>query len=656
MQQEYDINKVNPLLARERKGVSFDVSKMTNLLDGGIEKTKAKQRASEIVYADEVLRDRTVQYMRREENMAHEWKRVARAIQISRKHDLTPEEEHQLMYYVGSNSGFSSTHSSMFAPTLANQTNDEQRKKWLPLARDYKIMGTYAQTEIGHGSNVRGLETIATYDKESQEFIINSPTKTSIKWWPGGLGKLANHAVVYAQLVIAEKNYGVHGFIVQIRDLEKHKPLPGVTVGDIGPKLGFASVDNGYLKLDNVRIPRDQMLARYSSVDADGTYHKPIHAKIGYGTMMFVRTHIVYNASDYLARGVTIAIRYSAIRTQFPPKGQPQKTHLEIPVLDYQTQQYRLLPLLATAYAFHFVGDYMMGLYNKLQQGIKKNDLSLLPLAHAATAGLKAITTETTANGIEECRKCCGGHGYSHLSGLPELFASYVPNCTYEGENVLLLLQTAGFIIKKVQSNKFMPEVNHEQSAARLDVSDLDSITNSYARRAKLDALHTAQGLNKLTKDTNNDYNKAWENSTVNLVRMSRSFLMYVIVHQFSQAVKEIKEDDLKKVMDKLCRLYALYNMDKECGEFDGLNIHEVRSSLQQLLKELRSDAVGLVDAFNFPDFLLRSALGRFDGNAYDHMIDEAMKQGLNTKEGDEYMRNAFSEYVKPLQQLKSKL
>jgi acyl-CoA oxidase len=105
-----------------------------------------------------------------------------------------------------------------------------------------------------YGSNVRGLETTATYDVKTKEFIINSPTLSSTIWWPGGLGKLSNHAIVYAQLEIGGKRHGVQGFIVPIRSLDDHKPLPGITVGDIGPKLGFSSVDNGYLRLDHVRV------------------------------------------------------------------------------------------------------------------------------------------------------------------------------------------------------------------------------------------------------------------------------------------------------------------------------------------------------------------------------------------------------------------
>ena len=61
------------------------------------------------------------------------------------------------------------------------------------------MIGAYAQTELGHGSNVRGIETIAVYDKNTEEFVVHSPTLSSSKWWPGALGTSATHAAVMAR-------------------------------------------------------------------------------------------------------------------------------------------------------------------------------------------------------------------------------------------------------------------------------------------------------------------------------------------------------------------------------------------------------------------------------------------------------------------------
>lgn len=146
---------------------------------------------------------------------------------------------------------------TMFLNTVVGMMTDEQRAKWEPLTRSGRILGSYAQTEIGHGSDVAGLETTATFDQANDEFIIDSPTPTATKWWPGDLGLFVTHATVFARLIIDGNSFGVIPFLVQIRDVNTFKPLPGVRCGDMGPKLGYASKNNGWLHMTKLRIPRD---------------------------------------------------------------------------------------------------------------------------------------------------------------------------------------------------------------------------------------------------------------------------------------------------------------------------------------------------------------------------------------------------------------
>ncbi len=93
----------------------------------------------------------------------------------------------------------------------------------MPAIKNLDIMGCYAQTEIGHGSNVAGLETTATLDKTTDEFVIHTPSITATKYWPGDLGRFTSHAIVFARLIIDENDYGVQPFMVQIRDVETWK-------------------------------------------------------------------------------------------------------------------------------------------------------------------------------------------------------------------------------------------------------------------------------------------------------------------------------------------------------------------------------------------------------------------------------------------------
>jgi acyl-CoA oxidase len=220
-----------------------------------------------------------------------------------------------------------------------------------------------------------------------------------------------------AQLVTNGKHLGPHPFIVPLRNFKTREPLPGRMMGDIGPKVGINAVDNGYLGLHNVRIPHINMLARFSSVDpATGLYNAPKRPQLAYGSMTAVRARVIKDASTQLARAATVATRYCAIRKQF--KQEKLAKGLESQVLDYQSVQYRIFPVIAAVFAFHFTGSAIYAQSLENSERLSKGDLSMMAEMHASTCALKSYATIFTADSIERCRRACGGHGYSVGSGL----------------------------------------------------------------------------------------------------------------------------------------------------------------------------------------------------------------------------------------------
>ncbi|CEG43321.1 peroxisomal acyl-coenzyme a [Plasmopara halstedii] len=250
------------LLKKERVNGDIDPAVLTDVLRDSKAANVRRNELVKIIERHPVLSDRKMMYRNHTERYEFGLKKAFYYVKLVREGGFTDLNDQQILYKaLGEPLGFD-VHRAMFIPTLENQGSDEQRAKYLPLAKSYKIIGAYAQTELGHGSNVQGIETIATYDKATQEFIINSPTLTSRKWWPGGLGKTATHAIVHARLILDGNDVGVQAFLVQIRSLRDHRPLPGIEVGDIGPKVGFNGVDNGYCVFHTVRIPRENMMMR----------------------------------------------------------------------------------------------------------------------------------------------------------------------------------------------------------------------------------------------------------------------------------------------------------------------------------------------------------------------------------------------------------
>jgi acyl-CoA oxidase len=185
---------------------------------------------------------------------------------------------------------------------------------WNELNKKHKILGNYCQTELGHGSDVMALKTTATFDKATDEFIINTPDLTAYKMWPGDLGRFTTHAAVTAKLIIDGEPRGIHFFIVPLRDVNTFKHLPGVKTGDLGPKIGYTTKDNGYACFDNVRIPRLNMLMGLAEVDKEGNFNIVRDMRVLYSTMLYIRTIISTSVSNFLSAALQVSIRYACVR------------------------------------------------------------------------------------------------------------------------------------------------------------------------------------------------------------------------------------------------------------------------------------------------------------------------------------------------------
>lgn len=541
-------------------------------------------------------------------------------------------------------------HKSMYLITLRDQTNDEQKRLFGEPAQNYDHIGCYAQTELGHGSNVRGLETTATWIPESGEFEINTPTLTATKWWIGSLGRTANHAAVMAQLYVNGKNEGPHPFIVPIRDLKTHKPLKGVIVGDIGPKFGYNTMDNGFLQFNKVRIPHINMLAKFAGVDRNtGQYMKPPNSKLAYGTMTWVRSRIVMHARIVLARSATVAIRYCSIRRQFQDRDAKNQVG-ETPVIDYVTVQYRLFPVLAQAFALHYMGKQMFELYEANVKAMGKGNFELLADLHAGSSGLKSIATTMASQAIETCRRACGGHGFSMFSGLAHAYQDYLPEVTWEGDNFMLTQQVARYLLKtaryvfvnkgNVKSSVTNPTieylVNYSKDPhfrVKGNITDGDFLLRLFGHRA---AYAVSQVLRRRDQEK-----ESWNSLLQEFYRMSVAHCQFMLVKYFYQAVqtdKALQTGDLKSAIEPLFRLFALYTLETEATEFfaagclNQATYEEAKKEVLACLAQVRPNAVPLVDAFKFPDFLLQSSLGRYDGEVYKDMIDRAAREPANGK------------------------
>ena len=182
------------------------------------------------------------------------------------------------------------------------------------------VVGCFAMTETGHGSDVSSIGTTATYDPATQEFVVHTPDLASRKDYIGGAAEDADTAVVFAQLLTGGESHGVHAFVVPLRvDGEDH---PGVWRGDDGRKMGLNGVDNGKLWFSEVRVPREALLNRFADVTPEGVYESAIdNPNKRFFTMLgtLVQGRVCVGGAGINASKVAIAIavRYALRRRQF---------------------------------------------------------------------------------------------------------------------------------------------------------------------------------------------------------------------------------------------------------------------------------------------------------------------------------------------------
>lgn len=645
------------LLEQERAKSNLNIDQLADFLFTRAELDR-RARILKILQADPVF-DKSQNYFRgRTTRMEAALARGKRLRQLSVKHSWN-EREYAIANELLSEPGPYGLHAGMFLKTLKEQGTPEQHKLFLEKAEKYEYIGCYAQTELGHGSNVRGLETTATWNAEDKTFTIHSPHLTASKWWIGSLGKTANHAVVMAQLIINGKPHGPHPFVVQIRDMKTHQTLENIHVGDIGPKFGYNTMDNGFVLFNNVKIPHVNMLSRFSGVDPKTSkYVRPANPSLIYGTLTYIRSTIVLQAGSTLARGVTIATRYCAVRRQFQDRDAPASEQGENQVLNYKMVQIRLLPLLAATFALHFTGRGMIALYEENQKRMASQGQSdqsrapgpeetspgsdLLADLHATSCALKAYSSTVAAEGLEVCRRAMGGHGYSAFSGVGSWYADYLPTVTWEGDNYMLTQQVSRYLLKSaravlegnVQDNDthriLSMYLKRQDIGAAFDVLGEDAeIVDAFAWRV---AHLTFEALRHRDEDK-----KSWNSLLVDFWRLSTAHAQYMVVKNFHDALykntatqKELDGETIE-LLKKLYRLFALHTLEREASEFFSSQATTIRQitlartkAVMNLLDEVRPHAVRLVDSWKFPDWLLDSSLGRYDGNAYEDMFHRA--------------------------------
>lgn len=523
----------------------------------------------------------------------------------------------------------------LFGSAIYQLGTKEHHDRWLPSVMNMELPGAFAMTETGHGSDVAAIGTTATYDPETEEFVLHTPFRGA---WKDYLGNAALHgkaATVFAQLITGGVNYGVHCFFVPLRD-DDGAFLPGIGGEDDGPKGGLNGIDNGRLHFDHVRVPRKNLLNRYGDVAADGTYSSDI-ASPGrrfftmLGALVQGRVSLDGAATTGTALALHIALTYANQRRQFDSGAGSE----EVVLLDYGKHQRRLLPLLAQNYAQFFSHDELLRKFDGVFSGRtdtpdEREDLETL------AAALKPLSTWNALATIQECREASGGQGFLAENRMVGLHQDLDVYATFEGDNNVLL-QLVGKRLLSDYATQFkgadaakLARYAVEHTAGKVfhgaglrqlgqSVADFGSTARSVELGLRAEHQHellagrveqmvadVAAALRPASRLDPAEAAALFNSHQVELIEAARAHGELLQWEAFSDGVKAIQDDGTRQVLTWLRDLFGLHLIEKHLawylinGRLSAQRAASVGRYIDRLCARLRPHAQDLVDAYGF--------------------------------------------------------
>ena len=513
----------------------------------------------------------------------------------------------------------------LFGGALFSLGTEKHHRKYLEAMHRAELLGCFAMTETGHGSNVRDLKTTATYDHSKRELIIHSPSPESGKEYIGN-ALHAEMAAVFAQLIVGDTNHGVHAILVPLR--HKSKLLRGVKVTDCGYKVGLNGVDNGRIWFNQVRVPVDNLLDKYGAINAQGHYTSPIEnaAKRFFtmlGALVTGRICVGAASNNCSKKALTIAIKYAMRRRQFAPKA----NQLESLIMDYPTHQDRLMPRLAACYVYHFALRDLAEMHINHEQHDSRKIETL-------AAGLKSKASWHATDTIQTCREACGGKGYLLENQLGQLKADSDIFTTFEGDNTVLMQLVAkglltefnqnfhdegfraviSFLLRKAKHKLKEVNIVEKSNIDSKHLSSIDFLSAAFDYRYNKILINLSERMRKYL-GRKMDPSQAFLKTQVHMIDLADAYINKVCLQSIIDRMDKEKNKELESILLQITQLYGVSTMLDLKGWY--LETDYISSNQSKALRRIKSKCLQilrprlglLVDSFDLSDELLKAPI-----------------------------------------------